>query len=139
MKGLRGLTCSTWVHLIGVGCTAAAVGLWYATGAEGYTRWPDPRLEASDAPHASGEDELLAEVGFGEAGSAAPRHDIQSRFAFGLVPGGLDPQHLLSVATVAAAATAASASTLAAGAMCRSRRARPSSPTQPPRTQETPT
>lgn len=93
---------SWFVHTLGAALTVASLLLWWATGAEGYTRWPDEKLAAADRAPAAGEDELLEAIGFGDGPSMRP--EIESRFAFGLVPGGIDPPHLLAVATVAAAA-----------------------------------
>lgn len=97
------------VHVVGTTLIAASLVVWYATGSEGYTRWPNERLAHADAPPTAGESELLAEAGFTDAHTASARPDIQSRFALGLVPGGTDPRHLLSVASVAACAVLASA------------------------------
>ena len=76
----------------------ASVGAWLATGREGFTRWPDARLEASDAPVSEAEQDLLDEIGVGSE-PAPESARIESRFAFGLLPGGADPKHLPSVAT----------------------------------------
>lgn len=104
------------IHSIGAALVAAAVILWLGTGAEGYTRWPNQRLASADALPAAGEGDLLAEVGFADAPQSPARADIQSRFALGLVPGGVDPLHLLSVATVVAAALVASTTAVAIAA-----------------------
>ncbi len=87
-----------------------AIGVWLATGREGYTRWPDARLEQADAPPPAGEADLLASAGLTEKSASAPT--IRSRFALGLLPGGLDPKHLVSVAAVLGASTGAAAITL---------------------------
>jgi len=77
-----------------------SIGLWLATGAEGYTRWPDSKLNAADAEASQEQIDLLADIGFASVGDPAESEpEIQSRFAFGLVPGGLNPKHLLSVAS----------------------------------------
>ena len=103
MTGGSGRTAHVAALLIGL----ASVGAWIATGREGFTRWPDARLEASDAPVSDAEQDLLDELGIGTTTDAPT--GIESRFAFGLLPGGIDPRHAISVATVctAAAATAA--------------------------------
>ena len=99
---------------------AAAVAAWLVTGTEGYTRWPDEKLARSDAPSSEVEDELLADVGFETEDDRAAQADVESRFAFGLVPGGLDLQHLPSIASAGALAILMSASAL----MCRALRKR---------------
>ena len=99
---------SHWLHVVGVAITAGSLAVWYATGSEGYTRWPNERLAQADAPPADGESELLADAGFTDNSTQLPRPDIQSRFALGLLPGGPDPRHLLAVATVVAASATAS-------------------------------
>lgn len=93
-------------------CTAAAacvlaMAAWLLTGMEGFTRWPNERLEQADQATSRAEQDLLDELGIGTTTDAPT--GIQSRFAFGLLPGGIDPRHAISVATVctAAAATAA--------------------------------
>lgn len=102
----------TVVHLGGAALIATALAVWAATGREGFTRWPDQRLAQSDASPAPGESELLAEAGFTNPAQAHP--DIQSRFALGLVPGGENPAHLLSVAMAIGLAVAASSVVIAA-------------------------
>jgi hypothetical protein len=101
----------------------AAGALWVATGREGYTRWPDEKLAASDAPAPAGEDDLLAEIGFDtpEDGTAPP--DIESRFALGLAPGGFDIRHLPSVALAGALAAAISITAATSARLCRRRAA----------------
>lgn len=93
------MTVARSLHVIGAAVVAAAMLLWVATGSEGFTRWPNERLERSDAPITPGESDLLAEAGFTDEAIASPMPNIESRFAFGLVPGGPDPRHLLSLAT----------------------------------------
>lgn len=112
---------SAWVHLLAAAATAASVAGWLATGAEGFTRWPDARLENADAPPVHGEAELLEEAGFMTQAEASAEPDIRSRFALGLVPGGADPAHLISVATCAAGAAIASGT----AALARKRRRMP--------------
>jgi len=106
---------SRWVHPSAAALAARSLVLWYATGAEGFTRWPNERLANADAAPVAGELDLLADVGFSDIGEDSTRPDIQSRFAFGLVPGGFDPAHLIAVATVAGAVLAASMATVAFG------------------------
>ncbi|MBX3377939.1 MAG: hypothetical protein KF678_13160 [Phycisphaeraceae bacterium] len=98
----------TWTYIASLVATAATVAVWIATGAEGFTRWPNERLKNSDAAPSAGESDLLADAGFSDDTKSTRPSDIQSRFALGLVPGGADPRHLLSVATTAGAALAAS-------------------------------
>lgn len=97
------MKCHSLVYGGSVVLCIGAAGLWYLTGSEGYTRWPDARLEQADAPAPTGQDDLLAEAGFDEKTDAAPAPTIKSRFAFGLLPGGLDPKHVPSVAAVVGA------------------------------------
>ena len=98
----------TTAHIVALLIGLASVGAWFATGREGFTRWPDARLEASDAPVSEAERDLLEEIGVGsEPASESAR--IESRFAFGLLPGGADPKHLPSVAAGLALATGLSA------------------------------
>jgi hypothetical protein len=89
---------------------AGALAAWLITGREGYTRWPDEKLARSDAPPSQAEEELLGDVGFETEADRAAQVDVQSRFAFGLVPGGLDLLHLPSIASAGALAVALSAS-----------------------------
>lgn len=103
---------ATRVHIAAASLIGVACIVWIATGAEGYTRWPDERLARSDAPRAEGESELLSEAGFADDHAQATTPDIQSRFALGLMPGGFTPHHLLSVVTVAAVALSASGTAL---------------------------
>jgi hypothetical protein len=108
------------IYVVAAVSVAGAVALWLATGREGYTRWPNAKLEQADAAPAAGESDLLGEIGFTDGEAAArPSADIQSRFAFGLVPGGFDPKHLLSVAAVAGLAGAASVASFAIGRLGR--------------------
>ncbi|MBL4698831.1 MAG: hypothetical protein JKX70_08350 [Phycisphaerales bacterium] len=86
-----------------------ALGAWLTTGSEGYTRWPDTKLALTDAPVSEAEDDLLADIGFETDDQAEEAPDIESRFVFGLVPGGIDPKHLISVATAIAFALGVSA------------------------------
>jgi hypothetical protein len=86
------------VPLCSLSLVAACIAVWMATGREVFTRWPNARLEASDAPVSASEQDLLEEIGI----DAAPPTDaaaLESRFAFGLLPSGADPAHLASVAT----------------------------------------
>lgn len=86
-----------------------ALGAWIMTGSEGYTRWPDTKLELTDAPVSEAEDDLLADIGFDSVGEDGESPDIESRFVFGLVPSGASPKHLISVATAVAFAVGLSA------------------------------
>jgi hypothetical protein len=72
----------------------ASGALWLATGREGFTRWPNTKLAASDLPAA--DDDLLSSLGF-EQGPEVARPTLVNKFAFGLLPGGFDAQHLPSV------------------------------------------
>jgi hypothetical protein len=96
------------VHVASGLLVAGSLGLWLATGREGFTRWPDERLARTDGVPADDEMALLADVGFGDASPAESR-GFQSRFALGLLPGGADPGHLASVATACCVALLASA------------------------------
>lgn len=92
------------ILVLGVLLVVAPLGLWFATGSEGYTRWPNAKLRAADAEISQEEVDLLADIGFDDTErSAEPEPEIESRFAFGLLPGGFDPKHLLSVTPVACA------------------------------------
>jgi len=101
------MSAARFAHAASVAIALGSIGAWLATGREGFTRWPDARLEASDAPVSQAEQDLLEEIGVGSE-PAANTEKIESRFAFGLVPGGPDPKHLLSVATGCALACAIS-------------------------------
>ena len=68
--------------------------LWLATGREGFTRWPNTKLAASDRP--AGDEDLLSSLGF-EEGPEDTRPPLVNKFAFGLLPGGFDARHLPSV------------------------------------------
>jgi hypothetical protein len=81
-----------------------ALGAWAMTGREGYTRWPDVKLEQTDAPMSEGEEDLFADIGFETEDEAEETPDIESRFAFGLVPGGMGPKYMISVASAVALA-----------------------------------
>lgn len=81
--------------LAAAGCLLLASGaLWFATGREGFTRWPSTKLAASDRPAA--DDDLLSSLGF-EKGVEDTEPTLVNKFAFGLLPGGFDARHLPSV------------------------------------------
>lgn len=88
--------------MVGAGLLMLAILAWIFTGREGYTRWPNAKLEQADVAATAEESDLLADIGFDDSGEQVPIPELESRFAFGLVPGGSDPQHLLSVASTAA-------------------------------------
>lgn len=92
------------VHAASATIVAAALAGWWTTGREAFTRWPDARLEASDAPVSESEQDLLGEIGI-DAAPSAEAAAFRSRFAFGLLPSGADPAHLVSVATAIVLAT----------------------------------
>ncbi|MFM2165178.1 MAG: hypothetical protein RL325_1615 [Planctomycetota bacterium] len=100
-------------HAASAAIVLGSLVAWLATGREGFTRWPDARLEASDAPVSKAEQDLLDEIGVGSE-QPPESEKIESRFAFGLVPGGPDPKHLLSVATGCALACAISGTAIVA-------------------------
>lgn len=79
-----------------------AIGTWASTGREGYTRWPDAKLAQTDAPMNQDEDDLFTDIGFESDDELEITPNIESRFVLGLVPGGISPQHLLSVASAVA-------------------------------------
>ncbi len=81
-----------------------AITTWVATGREGYTRWPNSKLQQADAPSNEAEDDLLTDIGFATVEDTETLPEIKSQFALGLVPGGFDPMHLLSVASVTTSA-----------------------------------
>lgn len=109
------------VHGIGTVLVVGAAALWYLTGSEGYTRWPNAHLEQADAPPPAGQDDLLAQAGFDTAGDAKSPPTIESRFAFGLLPGGLDLKHLPSVASAAGVSLFMSGVVMIRSARARSR------------------
>lgn len=84
-----------------------AFSLWIATGGEAFTRWPNEKLEAADAPVSPSEAALLDEIGLTSPSDAAASA-IESRFALGLLPSGIDPRHLASVLVGAIVALAIS-------------------------------
>lgn len=88
----------------------AAAAVWMASGREGFTRWPNAKLEAADAPLGEEAAALFDDIGLAEPGAPASGPALQSRFALGLLPGGFDPRHLLSVLTLLLLAGAVSAS-----------------------------
>lgn len=88
--------------IVGAGLLMLAILAWISTGREGYTRWPNAKLEQADVAGTAEESDLLADIGFEDSGEQVPIPEFESRFAFGLLPGGFDPQHLLSVASIAA-------------------------------------
>jgi hypothetical protein len=93
-----------WPRLLlaaGLGLVFAPVLVWAATGREGYTRWPDAKLAASDAATSREHADLFEDIGLTTEEETFARPDIQSRFALGLLPGGFTPRHLVSVASVA--------------------------------------
>lgn len=89
------------VVLAGLGLTVASVLAWVATGSEGYTRWPDAKLEAADKPSSPEDMDLLEDIGLTNLGDAQGQPKIESRFALGLLPGGFTPRYLVSVASMA--------------------------------------
>lgn len=98
-----------WIYAISVLSVVLTINTWVATGREGYTRWPNSKLQQADAPSSETEDDLLADIGFETAEEPETLPDIESQFALGLVPGGFDPKHLISVASVTACALGISA------------------------------
>jgi hypothetical protein len=93
-----------WPRLLmvaGLGLVVAPVLVWAATGREGYTRWPDAKLAASDVATPQEDADLFEDIGLATEDETHARPDIQSRFALGLLPGGLTPKHMISVASVA--------------------------------------
>jgi hypothetical protein len=80
-----------------------ALALWASTGREVFTRWPDAKLEQADVAASDSELDLLADIGL----DAEPAgNDLESRFAFGLLPSGGDPRHLASAASAVVLAVA---------------------------------
>lgn len=93
-----------WPRLLlaaGFGLMIAPVLVWVATGREGYTRWPDAKLAGSDAAPSEEDLDLLEDIGLTTEEETLARPGIESRFALGLLPGGLTPKHLISVASMA--------------------------------------
>lgn len=103
---------STVLHVAGLILLAGSLAAWAATGREGYTRRPNHKLASADTPPSAAEDDLLADIGIETAEEREQTPTIESRFAFGLVPGGITPGHLPSVATAALCAGVLSASGL---------------------------
>jgi hypothetical protein len=101
------------VHSMSAAIVVLALAAWLATGREAFTRWPNARLEAADAPVSESEQDLLGEIGI-DAAPSAESAAFESRFAFGLVPSGADPAHLLSLATTIALAALLSGGVLVA-------------------------
>ena len=101
------------VHAVSAAVVVLGLAAWLATGREAFTRWPNARLEAADAPMSESERGLLEEMGIDAAPSAGSAA-LESRFALGLVPGGADPAHLLSLATAIALAALLSGGALVA-------------------------
>ena len=99
------------VHGISAAIVAACAAAWLATGREAFTRWPNARLEDSDAPVSAAEQDLLGEVGL-DAAPSPEAAGFESRFALGLLPSGADPAHVASVATGVALALLLSGSVL---------------------------
>lgn len=107
-----------------------AFAAWVATGREGYTRWPDAKLSQSDTAPAEIEADLFADIGFETSDDFDTTPNIESRFAFGLAPGGFGPKHLPSIAT--AVALAAGISSVAAfSSLLRKRKQKSESPPPP--------
>lgn len=92
------MKCHAAVYGLSAVLIVGALGLWYLTGSEGYTRWPNSRLEQADAPAPPGQEDLLSEAGFDSNATGSTPPSIESRFAFGLLPGGIDLKHVPSVA-----------------------------------------
>ncbi|MEQ9097089.1 MAG: hypothetical protein RIE32_12585 [Phycisphaerales bacterium] len=93
-----------WPRLLlaaGLGLAVAPVLVWAATGHEGYTRWPDAKLAASDTATSEEDLDLFEDIGLTTEEDAMAQPDIESRFALGLLPGGFTPRYLVSVASVA--------------------------------------
>lgn len=74
--------------------------LWAITGSEGYTRWPDSKLASAGAPPSTDQLDLLEDIGLTTKEEVREQPSIESRFAFGLLPGGFTPKYLPSVSTV---------------------------------------
>lgn len=112
--------------VVGVGLVliVGSLGAWALTGREGYTRWPDAKLSAADQPAPDATDDLLDDIGLTTSEDPAP--SIESRFAFGLAPSGLDPKHLISVAPASGLGVAM----VGAGVIHRRRAGRASVPTR---------
>lgn len=102
---------SRTAHAIALVIVAASVAAWLATGREAFTRWPNARLEAADAPVSIPEEDLLGEIGM-ETEPASAQTAVESRFAFGLLPSGPDPAHLVSLATCVLASSLISGTAL---------------------------
>lgn len=93
-----------WIHATGGALVGGAIVLWLATGREGFTRWPDARLENAGSRPSAEETALLADAGLSTPEETAAHEGMTSRFAFGLLPGGPGVRHLASVATACAIA-----------------------------------
>ncbi|MFI4881376.1 MAG: hypothetical protein ACIAQU_02200 [Phycisphaerales bacterium JB064] len=94
----------SWPRLLlaaGVGLVIAPALVWVATGREGYTRWPDAKLAASDTGQSEEHLDLLEDIGLTTEEEVMAQPDIESRFALGLLPGGFTPKYLVSAAPLA--------------------------------------
>jgi len=80
----------------GLALIALSLGAWITTGREGYTRWPDAKLDAADQPTSAEAHDLLDDIGLA-TDEDPPPPTIESRFALGLMPSGADPKHVISV------------------------------------------
>jgi len=114
------MRCSFAVYGISALAVIGAIGAWMVTGREGYTRWPDAKLAQADAAPSEIEEDLFADIGFASSEDQDETPDIESRFAFGLAPGGFGPKHLPSIAT--AVTLAAGLSSVAAVSSLRRKR-----------------
>lgn len=117
------------VQLLAAMIALGAVTVWIATGREGYTRWPNAKLTASGARLTPEELALLEDIGVQGAGASEAPGDIESRFSLGLLPGGFDPKHMVSVLTLLLVAGGLSAASLLAWR--RGRRREASCPSDP--------
>lgn len=95
------------VRLVVLGCgvvVLAAAGLWAATGANVWTRFPSAGIaEAQAEPEGGGLDDLFADAGLND--DHGELEEIDNEFRFGLLPSGAG-REALSVASVGGAALA---------------------------------
>ncbi len=100
MKTLRKAVCGVCVLAV-----LAAVGVWVATGARVWTRYPSENIQQVQQDDEGGLDDLFADAGLND--DLGELEAIDNDFRFGLLPSG-PGREVLSVASVGGLAFAAS-------------------------------